>query len=54
MFDDFHKYFVEHYDLLKDIFIESKQPSTMVDRNNKQEVVNLHEAYINELKNSFS
>lgn len=34
--------------------MEARKPSALVDKENKQEVINLHEAYVNEMKNSFS
>ncbi len=46
--------FKDNYDECAPIFIEAKKPSALVDRNNKQEVTNLHEAYVNEMKTSFS
>jgi hypothetical protein len=36
------------------IFIQNKKPSALVDKDNVQEVLNLHEAYVNEMKNTFS
>jgi hypothetical protein len=54
LFDDFHALFKENFDELSPIFIETKKPSALVDKTNKQEVLNLHEAYVNEMKTSFS
>jgi hypothetical protein len=54
LFDEFHGFFKEHFDALSPIFLEEKQPSTLIARDNKQEVINLHEAYVNEMKSSFS
>ena len=34
--------------------MEARKPSDLVDKDKKQEVINLHEAYVNEMKSSFS
>lgn len=34
--------------------MKNKKPDSEVDKDNKQVVLNLHEAYVNEMKNSFS
>ena len=54
MFDALHLLFKENYDELAKVFIDNKKPSALIDKDNKQEVENLHEAYVNEMKNSFS
>lgn len=46
--------FVDNYDALVATVIANRKPSSLVDKDNKQEVLNLHEAYINELKTTFS
>jgi len=50
----FHQYFKENYDELSAIFLEKRKPSELVNKDSKAEVENLHEAYVNEMKNSFS
>ncbi len=40
--------------MLSPIFLEKKQPNTLIAKDNKQEVLNLHEAYVNEMKSTFS
>lgn len=54
MFDGFQALFVEHFDELSPIFLAKKKPSALIDKTNKQEVTNLHEAYVNDMKNTFS
>lgn len=54
MFDDFQKLFRDSYDELVQTFITTKKPSAMVDKDNRKEVENLHDAYVNEMKTSFS
>lgn len=54
MFDDFQKLFKDHYDELAQIFLTNKKPSALVDKDNRQEVENMHDAYVNEMKTSFS
>jgi hypothetical protein len=54
LFDLFHQYFKENYDELSAIFLEKRKPSELVNKDSKAEVENLHEAYVNEMKNSFS
>jgi len=53
-YDQFHALFKENQDELGPIFLEKKHPNTPIDRSNKQEVLNLHEAYVNEMKSTFS
>lgn len=53
-FEGLHEYFKENYDVLAEHFIKTKKgqdadPSKEV----KQEVINLHEAHVNELKTNF-
>jgi hypothetical protein len=36
------------------VFLSRKRPNAQVNKDDKTEVLNLHEAYINEMKNSFS
>ena len=54
MFDSLHQLFQDNYDELLPVFLENKKPSTMVDKDNKTDIINMHGAYVNELKNSFS
>ncbi|TNV72802.1 hypothetical protein FGO68_gene17252 [Halteria grandinella] len=53
-FDEFHGLFKQHQDTLSPIFLEKKQPNTLIQKDNKTEVLNLHEAYVSEMKSSFS
>jgi TPR repeat protein len=53
-FDDLHHIFKENQEVLAPIFLKNRSPSALVDKNDKQQVLNLHEAYVNELKGSFS
>jgi len=46
--------FKAHFDELAPIFLTTKRPSTMIDKDNKEEVIKLHEAYVNEMKSAFS
>lgn len=54
MFDEFSKLFKDNYGELAQVFIENKKPSALVDKDNKTEVENMHDAYVNEMKISFS
>ena len=54
MFDLSILIFKENYEQLGKLFLEMKKPSELVDTTNQQEIINLHEAYITELKNQFS
>lgn len=54
MFDKLQELFKNNYDELAPVFIQSKKPSALINKDNKQDVLNLHEAYINDLRNSFS
>jgi hypothetical protein len=53
-FDEYQDFFKKNYDELVAIFITNKKPSSLIDKDNKQEVTNLHEAYVVDLRNSFS
>lgn len=53
-FDEYSKYFKENYDTLVADFVSQKQPSTLVDKDKRQEIENIHDAFVNELKLSFS
>jgi hypothetical protein len=52
-FDQMHNYFKENYDVLMPVFIEMKKPPTTVDSGIQAEIINMHDAYINEIKTSF-
>jgi TPR repeat protein len=54
MFDEFHGLFRAHFDVLAPIFLTVKKPTTMINKDNNEEVVKLHEAYVNEMKTAFS
>lgn len=53
-FDELHALFKEHQEVLTAVFLSRKRPDSLVNKDDKTEVLNLHEAYINEMKNSFS
>jgi hypothetical protein len=53
-FDDLHHIFKENYDDLAAVFLSHRPPSALVNKDDKAQVLNLHEAYINELKGTFS
>ena len=52
--DQLHEYFKENFDVLCPVFCEMRNPPSMVDRTNKTEMENLHEAYISEIRQNFS
>lgn len=54
MFDGFQEMFKNNYDVLAPTFIEKKKPSALINKDNKEEVTNLHNAYVSDMKNSFS
>ena len=54
LFDDFHKMFIDNYDELAPVFLEKKKPSSILPTSTKEEILKLHEAYVNEMKTSFS
>jgi TPR repeat protein len=53
-FDVLDQYFKANFEELLPVFIANRAPSNLVDKDNRKEIENLHEAYINEMKNSFS
>ena len=53
-FDDFSKFFKDNYEELVADFIAQKTPSSLVNKDNRKEIENIHDAYVNELKLSFS
>jgi hypothetical protein len=52
-FDQMHEYFKDNYDALVEAFLKVKKPSADPAKEVRQEVINLHEAYVNELKTNF-
>ena len=46
-FEQMNKYFKDNYDTLSPVFVEMRKPPQ--EMNSKQEILNLHDAYINEL-----
>jgi hypothetical protein len=54
MFDEFDQFFKDNYETLGSIFVQTKKPSALIDKDNKQEVINLHDAFVHEMKNTFS
>jgi hypothetical protein len=53
-FEDFHKLFKDNQDVLGPLFVETKKPSQLINKESQQEVLALHEAYVNEMRSSFS
>lgn len=55
-FDEFHQLFKDNFDELSPVFLnkKSQQNNTLIDKSNSQDVLKLHEAYVNEMKTSFS
>lgn len=53
-FDQLHKFFTENYDVLAPAFIALKKPPSTVDQSKQTEISNMHEAYVNELKTTFT
>jgi hypothetical protein len=52
LFDNLNQYFKENYDIIAPYFIKDKNLPTKVE--NKEEVENLHDAYIKEKKQKFA
>ena len=53
-FDEFHALFRDNYDELSPLFLASKKPTTLIATTNKTDVLNLHAAYLGEMKLTFS
>lgn len=53
-FDEFHALFRDNYDELSPLFLASKKPTTLIDTTIKADVLNLHAAYLGEMKLTFS
>jgi hypothetical protein len=53
-FDQMHIFFKEHYAKLAPIFIDLKKPPSELTVENEKEIINMHEAYINEINLTFS
>jgi hypothetical protein len=51
-FEAMDKYFKENYDILQAVFAEIRKPPA--EMNSRKEMENLHDAYLNELKEQFS
>ena len=51
-FDQMNAYFKENYDELAPVFLETKKPNGITVEN-KNEVQNLHDAYVKEIQDSF-
>ena len=52
-FDQLSQFFKDNYDELLPVFCEIRKPPETVDQSNKQEMENLHEAFLNEISTSF-
>jgi hypothetical protein len=51
-FEAMNNYFRENYDVLSGVFAEIRKPPA--EMNSRKEMENLHDAYLNELKEQFS
>lgn len=51
-FDVISKFFAENFDILSPIFIEMRKPPA--EMTSRKEIENLHDAYLNELQETFS
>ena len=49
-FDQMNAYFKANYDVLAPVFLENKKPAGGLTVDNKVEVQNLHDAFVNELQ----
>lgn len=52
-FDQLHGYFKENFETLAPVFCELRAPPATIDRSDRIQMVNLHEAMINDAKTSF-
>lgn len=52
-FDQLHEFFKTNFAALKDAFCEVRAPPASVDRNDQTQLVNLHEAMVNDMKTTF-
>lgn len=52
-FDQLNEYFKDNYDVLAEDFLKVRKPGADISKEVKQEVLNLHEAHVNELKTNF-
>lgn len=52
-FDQMHEYFKDNYDVLFEHFVKLRKPGCDPSTEKKEEVLNLHEAHINEQKTNF-
>lgn len=53
-FDDANAFFKEHYDALAPAFVDLKKLGLTVEEKNKADIMNMHNATVNEAKNDFS
>lgn len=52
-FENLHEYFKTNFETLGPVFCEIRAPPESVDRTDRAQMENLHEAMINDIKNSF-
>ena len=52
-FDQLHTYFKDNIAVLAPVFCEIKAPPASIDRSDNSQLINLHEAMINDQKNGF-
>lgn len=53
-FEEFQGLFTANFDLLAPIFLTVKKPAALINKDSREEVTKLHEAYVNEIRSSFS
>lgn len=52
-FDQLHAFFKENFAALKEVFCSIRAPPATIDRNDQSQLINLHEAMINDMKTTF-
>lgn len=52
-FEDFNAFFKENYDVLAPVFIAQKKPPASVDTSKQADIENMHDAWVNEMKQTF-
>ena len=52
-FDVLNQFFKDHYDVLGEEFVRNRKPGADFAKEKKEEVINLHEAFVNEMRTNF-
>ena len=52
-FDVLNQFFKDHYEVLAEEFVRSRKPGADFAKEKKEEVINLHEAFVNEMRTNF-